>query len=192
MPGRFHQILLIVGILWLSWLMMMLVHESGHVIGALATGGHVRRVIWHPAVIFRTDVQPNPRPLIEVSAGPVIGSVLPLGIACLASLLRLRAAYLVWAVAGFCLIANGAYIGVGALHPVGDAQELIAYGMARWRLAAFGVIELVGGFWIWDRVSPRFGFGRSPRQVNSKHAFAAASLAFVMTALGFALGNPGR
>ncbi|HWE96938.1 MAG TPA: hypothetical protein VG269_23455, partial [Tepidisphaeraceae bacterium] len=75
MPHRFHQLLLVFSILWLSWLTMMLVHESGHVIGALCTGGRVRRVVWHPAVISRTDVQPNPHPIIEVWAGPVIGSL---------------------------------------------------------------------------------------------------------------------
>jgi hypothetical protein len=191
MAQRFHQILLVLSILWLSWLTMMLVHESGHVIGALATGGHVRRVVWHPTVISRTDVQPNPHPLIEVWAGPVFGSLLPLVAAAVASLLRLRAAYLVWVMAGFCLIANGAYIGVGAFHPVGDAQELIAHGVPPWILAVFGVIALVAGFWIWHRASPRLGFGSSPEIINPKHAYPIAGIAAVVTVLGFAFGNAG-
>jgi hypothetical protein len=191
MTQRFHQILLVSSILWLSWLTMMLVHESGHVMGALATGGRVRRVVWHPAVISRTDVQPNPHPLIEVWAGPLIGSLLPLAAAGVASLLRLRAAYLLWVMAGFCLIANGAYIGVGAFHPIGDAQELIAHGMPRWILAAFGAIALVAGFWIWHLVSPKLGFGRSPESTNPKHAYAIAGIAAIVTVLGFAFGNVG-
>jgi hypothetical protein len=90
------------------------------------------------------------------------------------------------------LIANGAYIGVGAFRPVGDAQELIAHGMPRWTLAAFGAIALVAGFWIWDRASPRLGFGDSPMQVNRRHAYVAACVAVVMTVLALAVGNAGR
>lgn len=191
MTQRLHQIVLISSILWLSWLTMMLVHESGHVIGALATGGRVRRVVWHPAVISRTDVQPNPHPLIEVWAGPLIGSLLPLAVAAIASLLRLRAAYLVWVMAGFCLIANGAYIGVGAFHPIGDAEELIAHGMPRWPMAAFGIIALISGFWIWHRVSPKLGFGNAPDRIHPKHAYATAGIAAVLTVVGFAFGNAG-
>jgi hypothetical protein len=115
MAQRFQQVLLIVSILWLSWLVMMLVHEGGHVLGAVCSGGQVRRVVWHPAVISRTDVRPNPHPLVEVWAGPTIGSLVPLASAVIASALRRRWAYLLWAAAGFCLIANGAYIGVGAI-----------------------------------------------------------------------------
>lgn len=192
MPHRFHQVLLIVSMLWISWLTMMLVHESGHVIGAVCTGGRVRRVVWHPAVISRTDVQPNPHPLVEVWAGPVIGSLLPLAVACVASLLRLRVGYLFWVAAGFCLIANGAYIGVGAFHPVGDAEELVAHRMSRWIMGAFGAIALIGGFWIWDRASPRLGFGHAPRPIHPRHACAAAGIALSMTVLGFLFGNAGR
>src|SRR5438045_9111146 len=120
MPRRVRQILFIVSILWISWLAMMLVHESGHVLGAVFTGGRVRRVVWHPAVISRTDVRPNPHPLIEVWAGPVVGSVVPLAVAVLASVIRLRVAHVLWVVAGFCLIATGAYIGICAGRPVGQ------------------------------------------------------------------------
>jgi hypothetical protein len=189
MPERFHQILLVSSILWLSWLTMMLVHETGHVIGALGTGGRVQRVIWHPAVISRTDVRPNPHPLIEIWAGPMIGSLLPLVAAVMASLLRLRAAYLVWVLAGFCLIANGAYIGVGAFHPICDAEELIAHGMPRWPMAAFGIIALICGLWIWHRISPKLGFGDLPEPIQPRHAYLTACLSVVVTIIGLAVGN---
>lgn len=188
---RFHQILLVVSMLCLSWLMMMFVHESGHVLGAFCSGGRVRQVVWHPAVISRTDVQPNPHPLVEVWAGPVIGSLVPLLVAGGASLVRARAAYLFWVVAGFCLIANGGYIGVGAFQPVGDACELIAGGTPKWVMAAFGTVGVVVGFWIWDRVSPKLGFGSSPVSINKKHAYVCAILAVIVTATGIAFGNRG-
>lgn len=90
MRNRLLQILLLISLMWLSWLLMMLVHETGHVIGAEATGGTVERVIWHPLVISRTDVHPNPHRMIEVWSGPLLGSAIPLVIAALFSLARIR------------------------------------------------------------------------------------------------------
>jgi hypothetical protein len=191
MPRRFPQTLLVLSILWLSWLTMMLVHEAGHVVGAVCTGGQVRRVVWHPAALSRTDVWPNPHPLVEVWAGPVVGSLVPLVVAGVASAFRLRVAYLVWVVAGFCLIANGAYLGVGAVSPVGDARELIARGTPAGWLAAFGVATVIPGFWIWHRVSPRLGFGESPAPINARHAYGCFVLSVLVMAVGVAFGDRG-
>jgi hypothetical protein len=178
--------------LWLSWLTMMIVHESGHVLGAVCTGGTVRRVVWHPAVISRTDVAPNPHPLAEVWAGPLVGSLAPLTVAMLSSLLRLRISYLAWTIAGFCLLANGAYIGIGSFDPVGDARELIAHGMRRWAMATFGIAAVTAGMFIWHRVSPRFGFGPSPVPIVARHAYGAFVVAALVTAVAFVLGDRGE
>jgi hypothetical protein len=191
MYARFHQILLILSISWLSWLTMMLVHEGGHVLGAWCTGGSVQRVVWHPTVISRTDVSPNPHPLIEIWAGPLVGSIVPMAAAAAASLARLRWAYLVWFLAGFCMIANGAYIGLGSIWPTGDAKELIAHGTPRWWMALFGLLALPAGFWIWHRISPRLGFGVSPGRIEPTHSLGAVSVAVVITIIGMVLGNPG-
>lgn len=191
MPRHLPRILLILSILWVAWLLMMLTHESGHVPGALATGGTVRQVVWHPAVLSRTDVQPNPHPLIELWAGPLTGCLLPLLAAGIVQVLRLRTAYLFWVIAGFCLIANGAYIGLGALDPVGDARDLIAHGMPRWSLALFGAISALAGLWLWHRISPHLGFGPTPAPANPHHAWTAFAIALLLTIVGFAFGNPG-
>jgi hypothetical protein len=191
MHQRMLQTLLIASILWLSWLTMMLVHESGHVLGARCTGGTVRRVVWHPAVISRTDVRPNPHPLVEVWAGPLFGSVAPLIIALLSAVLRLRISYLIWTIAGFCLIANGAYIGIGAIDPIGDASELLAHGMPHWPMAVFGIVAVVAGLWIWHRARPRYGFGVSPLPINARHAYGALVVAAIATVVGFVFGDRG-
>ncbi len=191
MPRRSHQILLVVSILWVSWLLMMLLHESGHVLGAVLTGGDVQRVVWHPAAISRTDVQPNPHPLFVVWAGPLIGSLVPLVVAAVASMIRAGFAYLLWVWAGFCLIANGMYIGLGVIHPVADAAELLTLGTPRWLLAVFGLVTVLGGFWIWDRVSPKLGFGSKTQPVRETHAWVTFALAVVVTAMGIALGDRG-
>jgi hypothetical protein len=59
----------------------MAVHELGHVIGAVISGGVVERVVLHPLTISRTDVSPNPHPGIVVWLGPVIGCLFPLALA---------------------------------------------------------------------------------------------------------------
>jgi hypothetical protein len=117
--------------------------------------------------------------------------VVPLAIAAAVSFIRLRAAYLTWVVAGFCLIANGAYIGIGAFHPIGDAEELVAHGMQRWPMGAFGLLAVGSGFWIWHRVSPRLGFGAVPAEISSRHVYLTFALAVLMTAVGFAFGERG-
>ena len=60
---RVHQSTLIVSTLALSWFGMMVVHESGHVLGAWLTGGTVAKVVLHPLAISRTDLALNPQPL---------------------------------------------------------------------------------------------------------------------------------
>jgi hypothetical protein len=174
---------------WCSWLGMMLVHEGGHVIGAAITGGTVQRVVWHPAVISRTDVYPSPSPTVVLWAGPVVGVVVPACLAALALMLRMRLAYLVAFFAGFCLIANGAYIGIGAFHPLGDAEEVRRMGFSPWTLGAFGVACTGSGFWIWDRISRRLGFGRSPHPVPASHACIMLAVAVAMTLFGLLVGN---
>jgi len=77
MAARWNQSIAILTILCLSWLGMMAVHELGHIVGAVITGGDVVRVVLHPAAISRTDVSPNPSPLIVAWAGPVLGCLIP-------------------------------------------------------------------------------------------------------------------
>lgn len=185
------RLLLISCILWISWLAMMLSHETGHVLGALATGGTVKEVVFHPTVMSRTEVAPNPHPLIEVWSGPIVGCLLPLALAAGVQVLRLRIAYLLWCLAGFCLIANGAYLGIGAIDPVGDARELITLGTSRWALLLFGIATAIPGLWLWHRISPQFGFGDAAVAPVVFHVWTCAALAALLTSLAFAFGNAG-
>jgi hypothetical protein len=63
--------------------------------------------------------------------------------------------------AGFCLIANGAYLGVGVTRPVGDAADLLRLGTPRWALGLYGAIAISLGLWIWHGLGPRFGVPRT-------------------------------
>lgn len=148
-----------VAIILVSWLAMQAVHELGHVLAAWLTGGRVVRVVLHPLTISRTDVSPNPMPLAVAWAGPLVGVALPLFLALALRLHarrppndqpgRTRWRNLADFFAGFCLIANGAYIGVGSFDQIGDAGDLLRHGSPAWLLMAFGVISAMGGLSLW-------------------------------------------
>lgn len=162
---------------------MQAVHELGHVLGALATGGRVTRVELKPWTISRTDVEPNPHPLVERWSGPIIGSVLPLAGWGIARMLRRPWAYLLRFFAGFSLIANGAYLGVGAFWPVGDAADILRAEPSRWPLVVFGTAAAIGGFALWHRLGPVFGLGPEGQGVSTRHALAVWCSAGAMVLL---------
>lgn len=162
-------------IAYLSWLAMQATHEFGHILAAWLTGGTVERVILQPLAISRTDVSPNPSPLAVAWAGPIVGVALPLllstlchwrfrsrrvsgAIADVAQVPRRRVVdprLLADFFAGFCLIANGAYIGVGSFDRIGDAGDLLRHGSPQWLLIAFGVTSSFTGLYIWHLATKR-------------------------------------
>jgi hypothetical protein len=149
----------------IAWFAMQAVHEFGHVIAAWLSGGTVRRVVLHPLTISRTDVSPNPHPLIVAWGGPLFGVAAPTFLlAASISICRCCTKFFHF-FAGFCLIANGAYIGAGSFYEIGDAGDLLRHGAPRWTLMAFGVGSLIAGFWIWHRITLRSEtIGPLPRQ----------------------------
>ena len=141
---------LIIGaaIIYLSWLAMQAIHELGHIAAATLTGGEVVRVVLSPMAISRTDVSPNPAPMIVAWGGPLVGIAVPVLIAA-AFRVRRRAMGLADFFAGFCLIANGVYIGVGSIDRVGDAGDLLRHGAPLWLLIVFGIVVVAGGLLLW-------------------------------------------
>ena len=186
---RLHQTVLIGSTLLASWLGMQAVHESGHVLGAWLTGAEVHRVVLHPLTISRTDLGHNPKPLFVVWAGPVFGVLLPLVVWGAVALARARGAFLVRFFAGFCLIANGAYIGLGSLEAVGDCGEMLRHGSSVWQLWMFGAITIPAGFWLWHRQGGDFGFGAAGGQVDRGVTYGAIAACLALLALAFSLGG---
>ncbi len=117
MAGRLSQVTLIASTVGLGWLGMQAVHEMGHVAGAWAGGEAVERVVLHPLAISRTDATHDRHPLLVVWGGPILGVLLPLGALGIVRLVRPGLAYLFRFFAGFCLVANGAYLGIGSFDP---------------------------------------------------------------------------
>ena len=174
------QWLLICSTILVSWLGMMIVHEAGHATVALITGGHVRRVVLPVVGFSRTDVFPNPRPLAVVWGGPVLGEILPLIAFSLAALLRWPPAFLLRFFAGFCFVANGAYIGAASFHQEGDAYPMLLFGSRPWQLWIFGMISVVIGLWLWNGLGEYFGIGPKVREVKKGYALGMAILLAVI------------
>jgi hypothetical protein len=186
---RLHQAVLIGSVFVASWLGMQMVHELGHVCGAWMTGGSVERVVLHPLTISRTDVAPNPHPLLVVWAGPIIGILLPMLFWLAAAGLRLQAAFLLRFFAGFCLLANGLYIGIGSFHGVGDCGEMLRHGSAIGHLWMFGAVTAPVGLWLWHGQGAHFGLGSAKGRVNAAAAYASLAVCLALLILGFTVGG---
>jgi hypothetical protein len=173
---KIWQWVMIAATILVSWLGMMIVHETGHATVAVITGGHVQRVVLPVVGFSRTDVLPNPRPLAVAWGGPVVGEVLPAVGLAVATLLRWPAAYLLRFFTGFCFVANGAYIGAASFHQEGDAYPMLLFGSKPWQLWGFGIISAAIGLWLWNGLGEFFGLGPKARQVKKGHALGMAIL----------------
>jgi hypothetical protein len=182
--NRIALVVLIGSVVLGSWLGMQAVHELGHVLGAWLTGGRVARVVLHPLTISRTDLAHNPSPLAVVWAGPVVGVAVPLLVWSAAAASRLPFAFALRFFAGFCLLANGLYIGVGSLDRVGDCGEMLRHGSEPW---LFGAVTAPVGLALWHRQGSHFGLGSVP--VNRGVAYGSLVVCLALLALGFAVGG---
>ena len=186
---RLDQIVLIGAFIGFSWLAMQAAHELGHVLGAVMTGGKVNKVVLHPCTLSRTDVFPNPHPLLEAWAGPVFGVVLPFLALLVARALRAPGLYLFRFFAGFCLIANGVYVGLGSIQGVADAGVMLMHGSARWHLILFGVLTTPLGLYLWNGLGPAFGLGKARGEVSRPAALTALGLFILLAGTEILIGS---
>jgi hypothetical protein len=184
---RFYQIVLIGSVLFSCWLGMQDVHELGHVLGSWLTGGQISRVVLHPLTISRTDLSHNPDPMFVVWAGPVFGCLLPLLAWAVAAVWRCPWAYLPRFFAGFCLIANWAYIGGGSFDRIGDAGVMLRHSSPPWWLWIFEAVTVPAGLLLWHRLGPHFGLGRTAGKVSATAAYTCLTVLLSLIVLGLAV-----
>jgi hypothetical protein len=184
---RFHQVLFAISLLAVSWLAMMAVHELGHVVGAIVTGGTVERVVLHPLAISRTDVAPNPRPETVVWLGPIVGSVLPLALFAIVSRRSTVLHNVTRFFAGFCLIANGAYIALGSFRAVGDCGEMLRTGTPHWVMLCYGAVTIPLGLYLWNGLGSPMHFLKNPSMVAPKTAYMTFGVLLVVVVAELAL-----
>jgi len=126
------------------WYGMEFLHESGHMFAALLTGGKIEHLGFPLLGFSRTEISPNPHPALVAWAGPVFGGVIPL-LAYLAFRLARLNSYFLHLFAAFCLLANGAYLGIGSFDRIGDAGDILRRGCPIQWLWMFGVVAGVIG-----------------------------------------------
>jgi hypothetical protein len=187
--GRRLQAILIASTLAGSWLAMQAIHELGHVAAAWLTGGRVTNVALHPLSTSRTDVAPNPHPLAVVWAGPLAGVAAPVAAWGLAARGRLRGTYVLRFLAGFCLVANGAYIAGGSFHGVGDCGEMLRNGTPAWLLWLFGAATVPLGLALWHHQGPHFGLGPAHGRVDPQVTYATLAACVCLAAIAWTIGH---
>jgi Peptidase M50B-like len=185
--SRLHQAILISSTILGSWLGMQAIHEAGHVLGSCLTGGQVTRVVLYPLTISRTDLSDNPHPLAVVWAGPIVGSLAPLLLWVIAKHARLPGAFVLRFFAGFCLIANGSYIGVGSLNHVGDCGVMLQNGSEMWQLWLFGALTAPIGLVLWHGQGPQFGLGVGRGSVRRDVTYGSLVVCMILLIIGFAV-----
>jgi Peptidase M50B-like len=183
--SRINQAILVASTLLGSWLGMQAVHEFGHVFGAWLTGGRVSQVVLYPLTISRTDLASNPYPLIVAWAGPSAGVLLPLVVWLAAAKAGMPGAFVLRFFAGFCLLANGLYIGFGSFDRVGDCGEMLKHGSQVWQLWLFGIVTAPLGLWMWHNLGAYFGFGKDANSIRSAVAFGFLAVFVFLAVLGF-------
>ena len=137
--------------IYASWLGMLAIHELGHVIHAWLSGGRVVQVIFPLLGFSQTIVWPNPRERFVVWGGPIWGALLPVAMYGAFRIARRAVPEVLKFFAGFCLIANGAYLACGWLNPTGDAGELRRLGTPVLLMVAVGAGMFLGGLLLWHR-----------------------------------------
>ena len=115
--------------------------------------------------------------------------LIPLAAFGVAEGLRIPGAYLLRFFAGFCLIANGVYLGVGSIERIYDADDLLRHGSQTWHLWLFAAITIPLGLLLWHRLGPYFGLGKARGQVSRRAALACLVLLVVVAGLELVLGG---
>jgi len=134
----FHFALLLL----LSWSVMVVVHESGHIVCGWVSGGTLQQADVAPWSLPYSSFAPDPHPLITLWGGPVLGAILPLVVA-----LLVRRNWM-WFIAHFCLLANGSYLAIawftGERHL--DTARLLAQGAHPVTIALYCVATIGVGY----------------------------------------------
>jgi len=99
-----RQIIHLLFLLGAAWVVMTFTHECGHLVGGLLGGATLTDVDLVPWRMPYSLHSPDPNPLVTLWCGPLLGVLVPVGLA-----LVIRKPW-AWFIADFCLIANGIYL----------------------------------------------------------------------------------
>ena len=125
-----------------SWCVMVFTHEAGHLVGGWLGGATLVEADLRPWRLPYSIHRPDPRPLMTLWSGPVLGVAMPVSAALTA---RHRWA---WFVADFCVLANGVYLTVawGSGDRFLDTPRLLNAGAHPATIALFCVATIAIGY----------------------------------------------
>lgn len=137
--GRTFRLLLLLAV---SWSVMTVTHEAGHLVGGWLGGGNLVDFELLPWRMPYSLFDPDPHPLLTLWAGPVLGVLVPL---CLASLLRRRWG---WFIASFCTLANGVYLALSWISGDRylDAPRLLERGASPLAMTMYCLVTIGCGY----------------------------------------------
>jgi len=121
---------------------MAFTHELGHIVGGWCCGGTLKTadlLPWHlPYSLF----DPDPKPLVTLWCGPILGVVVPLAVA-----VAIRREW-VWFVANFCVLANGAYIALAWISGDRylDTPQLLNHGAHPFTIGVYCLLAIGIGY----------------------------------------------
>jgi len=189
--NRYFQALLMISTAGLSWLLMMVVHECGHVWHGWLSGARLVEVHLPLIGFSRTEFAVNPHPLFVAWGGPLWGCLWPLALLIVVRLVAKPYTYLAAWFAGFCLIANGGYLLGGAFLAGGadDGGVILRNGGATWQLLGFGLSTVVAGLCLWNGLGPYFGLGEGRGNVDRKAAVGVTLALVVIACVEGLIGN---
>ncbi len=61
-----------------SWCVMVTTHELGHVVSGILSGGQLVHTELRPWKLPHSHFMPDPRPLVTLWGGPILGVTVPL------------------------------------------------------------------------------------------------------------------
>ncbi len=186
--AKWPRTLLAISIIPFCWLAMMVVHELGHVVTAWVLGVPIEALLLHPLALSRTDLGAHPGRLAAIWGGPLLGVALPVFWWLTSRFAKSPEWFVARFFAGFCLIANGAYLGVGWIDSIGDAGDLIRMGSPVWTLIVFGVVTVPTGFALWNGLAREFGLGKDARPVKPGVALGVFAALCVIVITELAIG----
>src|SRR5204863_7593615 len=98
--------------------------------------------------------------------------------------LRWPAWYVLQFFAGFCLVANGVYLGVVSFVPnAADPGDLMREGCPQWVLVTFGIMAFPLGLFVWNGLGSHFGLGEARGKVSARVALTVFTVLLALVGI---------
>ena len=137
-----RRVAYLVVLLVIAWIVMTFTHEMGHVVGGWISGATLNDLDLAPWRLPYSLHNPDPHPLVTLWCGPVLGALVPLG---MAALIRQPWAFFF---ADFCLLANGCYLALAWISGERflDTQRLLEAGAHPISIAFYCIVTIGFGY----------------------------------------------